>query len=86
MSTLTLDALRADGERLTEEVSRESFLAHAGFQAEARLEPIYARYAHVTGRDSLDLALDLFRGAAEGTDASRSALSLIHISEPTRPY
>jgi hypothetical protein len=77
VTALTLDRLRGDGERFTEELSRESFLAYAGHKAEAELEPIYTRYAHVTGRDALQFALDLFRSAAEDTDEHRSARVLL---------
>ena len=77
MSALTLDQLRADGERFTEEISRESFLAHAGFKAEAELEPIYRRFRHVTDREALEFVLDLFRATAPDGEAHRSARTLL---------
>lgn len=77
MSELTIERLRADGERFTEEVARESFLAHAGHKAAAELEPIYARYADVTGSDALALALEHFRAADPDTTAHRSARLLL---------
>lgn len=77
MSAPALERLRAEGERFTEELARESFLAHAGHKAEADLEPIYRRYAHVTGPEALELALDAFRSATPETDGSRSARLLL---------
>ncbi len=77
MSELTLARLRADGEKLTEELSRESFLAHAGLKAEAELEPIYRRFQHVSGSDALELTLDLFRSTAPDSEEHRSARMLL---------
>jgi len=77
VKALTVEALRTDGERFTQEISREGFLAHAGFKQDAELEPIYARYRHVTGRESLDLTLELFRNAAADSDELRSARTLL---------
>ena len=50
MTTLTLDRLRAGGQRLMEELSREYYLAHAGFKPTADLQPIYARHVQILGR------------------------------------
>jgi hypothetical protein len=77
VSELTLARLRADGERFTEELSRESFLAHAGFKSEAELEPIYRRFQHVSGPEALELTLDLFRSTPETSDDRRSARTLL---------
>jgi hypothetical protein len=77
VSDLTLDQLRRDGQSFREEISRESYLAHAGHKPVAELTPIYARYAHVLGRDSLNLALELFRSATKGSDEHRSARYLL---------
>ena len=77
MSELTLARLRADGERFTEELSRESFLAHAGFKHEAELEPIYRRFEHVSGGDALEFTLDFFRSTAPLSEDHRSARTLL---------
>jgi hypothetical protein len=77
VTALTLDRLRNDGERFTEELARESFLAHAGHKETAALEPIYARYRHVTGRDALQYTLELFRSAGPDSDEYRSARTLL---------
>jgi hypothetical protein len=61
MSELSLARLRNDGQAFTEEISRESYLAHSGHKPVAELTPIYEKYAHVLGQDALDLTLDLFR-------------------------
>jgi hypothetical protein len=77
VSALTLDRLRSEGERFSEEVARESFLAHAGFKQEAQLDPIYRRYAAVNGSEALALVLEQFRGAASDGEDRRSARSLL---------
>lgn len=77
MSGLTLDRLRKDGERFNEELSREIFLAHAGLKPAAELERIYDRFAHVTGTEALQLALEAFRGTTPGSEDHRSARILL---------
>ena len=74
---LTLERLRRGGEALSEEVSREYYLAHAGLKPTAELRPIYDRYAAYVGRDALELVLDLFRSAPEGSEERRSARMLL---------
>ncbi len=51
MSELGLARLRTDGQAFTEEISRESYLAHSGHKPVAELTPIYEKYAHVLGQD-----------------------------------
>ena len=75
--TLTVERLRAGGEALMQELSREYYQAHAGLKAEAQLQPIYARHAAVLGRGALELTLDLFRTAAEGSEERRQARLLL---------
>lgn len=77
MTELTLARLRADGEKFTEELSREGFLAHAGLKPEAELEPIYRRFEHVSGTDALDLTLHLFRSSVPESEDHRSARALL---------
>ncbi|MFN2603644.1 MAG: hypothetical protein ABR582_12920 [Gemmatimonadaceae bacterium] len=77
MSQLSLARLRNDGQAFTEEISRESYLAHSGHKPVAELTPIYEKYAHVLGKDALDLTLDLFRHTANGTEEHRSARYLL---------
>jgi hypothetical protein len=75
MPELTIERLRAEGNALMEEVSREYYLSHAGFKPEAELVPIYARHSAVVSDDALSLARDQFRGAADG--ASRILLDFV---------
>jgi hypothetical protein len=75
MPELTLERLRAEGNALMEEVSREYYLSHAGFKPEAELVPIYARHSAVVSDDALSLARDQFRVAADG--ASRILLDFV---------
>jgi hypothetical protein len=77
MSELTLERLRRDGQAFTEEISRESYLAHSGHKPVAEFKPIYDRYAHVLGRDALDLTLERFKGTEKGTEDHRSAALLL---------
>ena len=77
MSDLTLERLRTDGQAFTEEISRESYLAHSGHKSAAEFKPIYDRYAHVLGTDALDLTLDLFKNAEKATEEHRSAAMLL---------
>ncbi len=77
MSGLTLERLRRDGQSFTEEISRESYLAHAGHKPVAELKPIYDRYAHVLGKDALNLAIELFRSTDKTSDDHRSARYLL---------
>ncbi len=77
MTDLTLVRLRRDGQAFTEDISRESYLAHAGHKASAEFKPIYDRYAHVLGEDALSLTLEYFRDAPRGTEEHRSAALLL---------
>ena len=77
MAPLTLDTLRATGQKFMEAVSREYYLAHAGLKPTAELQPIYDRYAAVLGRDALELTLELFRSTQPGTEERRSARLLL---------
>ena len=77
MSDLTLDRLRRDGQAFTEDISRESYLAHAGHKPAAEFKPIYDRYAHVLGDDALALTLERFKDSEKGTEEHRSAGMLL---------
>jgi hypothetical protein len=77
MTELSLDILRRDGQAFTEEISRESYLAHSGHKPRAEFQPIYDRYTHVLGPDALALTLDLFKDSAKGTEDHRSASLLL---------
>ena len=70
---LSLERLRAEGERFMEEISREYYQALAGLKPEAVLQPIYERHASILGPEALALAAETLRGAPEGSEARRSA-------------
>ena len=72
-----LARLRAEGEPFMEELSRAHWQAGAGLTRDVQLQPIYQRHAAVTGRDSLETALDAFRTATPGSAAARSARALL---------
>jgi hypothetical protein len=77
MSELNLARLRRDGQAFTEEISRESYLAHSGHKQTAELTPIYERHADILGRDALDLTAGFFRDSAPGSEDRRSASYLL---------
>jgi hypothetical protein len=77
VTDLSLERLRREGEAFMEEISREYYLAHSGHKPTAELQPIYARHAAVLGQDALDVTLDAFRSAKEGTEERRSARLLV---------
>jgi hypothetical protein len=77
MSPLSLGRLRADGEAFTEEISRESYLAHSGLKPVAEFALIYEKYARVLGSEALDLTVNLFRDSAKGSENHRSARYLL---------
>ncbi len=77
MKELTLDRLRRDGQAFTEEISRESYLAHSGQKASAELKPIYDKYSDVLGEEALSLTLEQFKDSAKGTEDRRSASLLL---------
>jgi len=77
MSDLTLELLRRDGQAFTEEISRESYLAHSGHKPVAEFKPIYDKYAHVLGEEALALTVEQFKETSKGTEEHRSASMLL---------
>jgi hypothetical protein len=77
MNDLTLDRLRRDGQAFTEEISRESYLAHSGHKPVAEFKPIYDKYSHILGDDALSLTLETFKDTVQGTEERRSAAMLL---------
>lgn len=75
--TITLARLRADGELLLEELSREMYAAQAGFKATAELQAIYARHTSILGDDALAMVREAFLGSADGSEERRSARLLL---------
>jgi Peptidase family M3 len=60
-----------------EAISREGYLALAGHKKTAEFQPIYHQYERILGPDALELTLEVFRNAAEGSDDKRSAQCLL---------
>jgi hypothetical protein len=75
--TEALDALRARGEAFLQDVSREYYSSHAGLKPAAELQPIYERHREAFGDESLDLALNLLKEAAPGSEEHRSGRMLV---------
>ena len=74
---ISLDRLRADGQRFMEEISREHYLAASGLKETAELQPIYARYRHVMDAESLAMVLERFKGTKPDSADHRSARMLL---------
>jgi hypothetical protein len=73
----SLDAVRSRGEAFLQDVSREYYSSHAGLKPAAELQPIYERHREAYGDASLEVALDLMRRSAKGTEAARSGRMLV---------
>src|SRR4051812_27983218 len=76
-ANLTLDRLRRDGQAFMEELTREIYLATAGFKVTAELQPIYEKYAHILGQDALDMTIELFRAAPAASEEQRQTRILL---------
>ncbi len=77
MTPLSLERLREEADAFNTEISREYYLALSGNKASAELQPIYARHAEIMSRDALELAIEAFRGAPEGSEDQRAARLLV---------
>ena len=77
MTALSLEQLRERGDAFNTEISREYYLALSGQKASAELQPIYAKHADVMGRDALELTIEAFRAASEGSEEQRAARLLV---------
>jgi hypothetical protein len=75
-TTLSLEQPQR-GRRINTEISREYYLALSGQKPSAELQPIYAKHADVMSRDALELTIDAFRGASEGSEEQRAARLLV---------
>jgi hypothetical protein len=60
-----------------EAISREGYLALAGHKKTAEFQPIYKQFEAILGADALELTLEAFRSAPEGSDDKRSAQWLL---------
>ncbi len=74
---LTVDRLRAGGERLLEDLSREIYEAQAGLSPTAELQPIYARHAEILGDEAIFMVREMFVSATENSEECRSARLLL---------
>jgi len=70
-TSLSIDALRHQGELFMEELSREYYLAHSGQKPTAELQPIYKKYGMILGPDALAMVLEFFRSAPAGSEEQR---------------
>ena len=70
-TSLSIERLRRDGDLFMEELSREYYLAHSGQKTSAELQPVYEKYAAILGPDALAMVVELFRGAAPGSEEQR---------------
>jgi hypothetical protein len=77
VSALSLQRLRAEGQAFMEAISREGYLALAGHKKTAEFQPIYKQFEGILGAEALELTLEMFRSAREGSDDKRSAQWLL---------
>ncbi len=77
MSRLSLDRLRTEGETFNTEISREYYLALSGNKPSAELQPIYAKHAEIMSSDALQLTIEAFKAAPEGSEERRAARNLV---------
>ena len=77
MSALSIERLRAEGEAFNTEISREYYLALSGNKPNAELQPIYARHAEIMSKDALELTIEAFKAAPEGSEERRAARNLV---------
>jgi hypothetical protein len=77
VTPLSLDRLREGGEAFMQEISREYYLAHSGQKPTAELQPIYAEHGSILGPEALEVTLESFKGAADGSEAQRSSRLLL---------
>lgn len=74
---LSVDRLRADGQKFMEEMVREHYLALSGHKAAAELQPIFDRYREIMSAESLALAVETYRSETAGSEAHRGARMLL---------
>jgi hypothetical protein len=60
-----------------EAISREGYLAHAGLRKTADLQGIYKEYEGILGPEALELTLEAFQSASDGSEEKRSAQWLL---------
>src|SRR5437868_6495010 len=74
---MSLERLRSEADVFNTEISREYYLALSGNKSSAELQPIYARHAEIMSRDALELTIEAFRAAPEGSEDQRAARLLL---------
>jgi hypothetical protein len=77
VSALSIERLRTEGEEVNTEISREYYLSLSGNKPSAELQPIYAKHAEIMSRDALELTIEAFKGAPEGSEERRAARLLV---------
>jgi hypothetical protein len=79
-----LESLRGLGEAFYQELAREYYAAHAGFKAEAALQPIYARHAAATSDEALAAVRELFVAGGPDARAARALLEALVEAQVSR--
>jgi len=77
VSALNIERLRTEGEAFNTEISREYYLALSGNKPSAELQPIYAKHAEIMSKDALELTIEAFKAAPEGSEERRAARNLV---------
>lgn len=76
-TSLSLDRLREEGQKFSEEISREYYVAAAGLKPNAELQPIYEKHAAIMTPDTLAMTLEAFRGTEIDTEEHRRVRALL---------
>lgn len=74
---MNISHLRERAQAFSEEVSRESYLAHSGQKPTADLQAIYSKYSDTTSDEALALCIGRFESADPDTDERRAARMLL---------
>lgn len=74
---MNITQLRDRAQSFTEDVSRESYLAHSGQKATAALQAIYSRYSNILNDEAYELCVTRFQGADAGSEEQRAARMML---------
>lgn len=74
---MNITQLRDRAQSFTEDVSRESYLAHSGQKATAALQAIYSRYSNILSDEAYELCVTRFYGADAGSEEQRAARMML---------
>lgn len=74
---MNITQLRDRAQSFTQDISRESYLAHSGHKADAALQAIYDQYDDILSEEAFALCAERFNDAAPGSEEQRAARMLL---------